>query len=167
MPKSFYFPLKNCKLVLLLKTHAMKNIILPIDFSDTTDILVEGAVDFAKEIAGKIFLIHVAPADIGFAIGDMGFQYFPEIEKSEISEELAELNEIEKRIKAKGVACEHLLKQGIAAEIILDYAKDKKANYIVMGSHGRSGIYDVFVGSLTKDITKKSTIPVLVVPCHN
>ena len=167
MPKSFYFPLKNCKLVLLLKTHAMKNIILPIDFSDTTDILVEGAVDFAKEIAGKIYLIHVAPADIGFAIGDMGFQYFPEIEKSEISEELAELNEIEKRIKAKGVACEHLLKQGIAAEIILDYAKDKKANYIVMGSHGRSGIYDVFVGSLTKDITKKSTIPVLVVPCHN
>jgi len=97
----------------------------------------------------------------------MGFQYFPEIEKSEISEELAELNEIEKRIKAKGVACEHLLKQGIAAEIILDYAKDKKANYIVMGSHGRSGIYDVFVGSLTKDITKKSPIPVLVVPCHN
>ena len=54
----------------------MKNIILPIDFSDTTDILVEGAVDFAKEIAGKIYLIHVAPADIGFAIGDMGFQYF-------------------------------------------------------------------------------------------
>lgn len=145
----------------------MKNIILPIDFSDTTDILVEGAVDFAKEITGKIYLIHVAPADIGFAIGDMGFQYFPEIEKSEISEELAELNEIEKRIKAKGVACEHLLKQGIAAEIILDYAKDKKANYIVMGSHGRSGIYDVFVGSLTKDITKKSPIPVLVVPCHN
>jgi hypothetical protein len=29
---------------------------------------------------GKIYLIHVAPADIGFAIGDMGFQYFPEIE---------------------------------------------------------------------------------------
>ena len=145
----------------------MKNIVLPVDFSDTTDVLIDGAVDFAKEVMGKICLIHVAPADIGFAIGDMGFQYFPEIEKSEISEELAELNEIEKRIKAKGVACEHLLKQGIAAEIILEYAKDKKASYIVMGSHGRSGIYDVFVGSLTKDITKKSPIPVLVVPCHN
>ena len=52
----------------------MKNIILPIDFSDTTETLVEGAVDFAKEITGKIYLIHVAPADIGFAIGDMGFQ---------------------------------------------------------------------------------------------
>ena len=96
----------------------------------------------------------------------MGFQYFPEIEKSEISEELSELNEIEKRVEAKGVACEHLLKQGVASEIILDYAKEKDASYIVMGSHGRSGIYDVFVGSLTKDITRKSPIPVLVLPCH-
>ena len=38
----------------------MKNIILPIDFSDTTETLVQGAIDFAKEIAGKIYLIHVA-----------------------------------------------------------------------------------------------------------
>ncbi len=59
----------------------MTNIILPIDFSETTDILTDAAVKFAKESAGKIFLIHVAPSDLGFAIGDMGFQYFPEIEK--------------------------------------------------------------------------------------
>jgi nucleotide-binding universal stress UspA family protein len=144
----------------------MKNIVVPIDFSDTTDMLVDGAVNFAKEIAGKICLIHVAPADLGFAIGDMGFQYFPEIEKSEISQELTELNEIEKKVQAKGVACEHLLKQGIASDIILEYAEDKNASYIVMGSHGRSGMYDVFIGSLTKDITKKSNIPVLVLPCH-
>jgi nucleotide-binding universal stress UspA family protein len=145
----------------------MKNIVLPVDFSDTTDVLIDGAVDFAKEVMGKICLIHVAPADIGFAIGDMGFQYFPEIEKSEIAEELSELNELQKRIESKGVGCEHILKQGVSADIILNYAKEKNASYIVMGSHGRSGIYDVFVGSLTKDITKNSHIPVVVVPCHN
>jgi len=145
----------------------MKNIVLPVDFSDTTDVLIDGAVDFAKEVMGRICLIHVAPADIGFAIGDMGFQYFPEIEKSEIAEELSELNELQKRIESKGVGCEHILKQGVSADIILNYAKEKNASYIVMGSHGRSGIYDVFVGSLTKDITKNSPIPVVVVPCHN
>ena len=68
----------------------MKNIVLPVDFSDTTDVLIDGAVDFAKEVMGKICLIHVAPADIGFAIGDMGFQYFPAIEENEIAEELRE-----------------------------------------------------------------------------
>lgn len=144
----------------------MKNIILPIDFSETSEKLIEGAVNFAKETDGKIFLIHVAPADLGFAIGDMGFQYFPEIEKNEISHELHLLNEIEQKIKAKGVSCDHLLKQGIASDIILEFAEEKQAHYIVMGSHGRSGIYDVFIGSLTKDLTKKSPIPVLIIPCH-
>ncbi|MBW8361118.1 MAG: universal stress protein [Kaistella sp.] len=144
----------------------MINIVLPVDFSDATDRLIEGAVKFAQETNGKICLIHVAPSDIGFAIGDMGFQYFPEVEQNEIKEELLRLNNIEQRIIAQDVDCEHLLKQGIAGDIILEYAEQKKAGYIVMGSHGRSGIYDVFVGSLTKELTRRSTIPVLVIPIH-
>ena len=145
----------------------MINIVLPVDFSETTDKLIEGAVKFAKQVNGKICLIHVAPADIGFAIGDMGFQYFPEVEQNEIKEELKELNEIQQRFISQGVDCEHILKQGVAKDIILDYCREKNASYIVMGSHGRSGIYDVFVGSLTKDLTKSSPIPVLVIPMHN
>ena len=144
----------------------MVNIVLPVDFGESTDKLTDGAVKFAKETNGKICLIHVAPSDLGFAIGDMGFQYFPEVEQNEIKEELLQLNQISQRIIAQGVDCEHLLKQGAAKDIILEYAKEKNASYIVMGSHGRSGIYDVFVGSLTKDLTKSSPIPVLVIPCH-
>lgn len=144
----------------------MVNIVLPVDFGDKTEQLVEGAVKFAKQINGRIFLIHVAPSDIGFAIGDMGFQYFPEVEENEIREELVQLNKIQQRILAYNVECEHILKQGIAKDIILEHSQDKKADFIVMGSHGRSGIYDVFVGSLTKGITKDSNIPVLVLPVH-
>ncbi|MDQ0592972.1 nucleotide-binding universal stress UspA family protein [Chryseobacterium ginsenosidimutans] len=145
----------------------MINIVLPVDFGDKTEQLIDGAVKFAKQVNGKIFLIHVAPSDIGFAIGDMGFQYFPEVEENEIREELVQLNKIEQIILAHDVDCEHLLKQGIAKDIILDYAKTNNADFIVMGSHGRSGIYDVFVGSLTKGITKDSSVPVLVLPIHD
>lgn len=144
----------------------MAVIILPIDFGKTTDKLVEGAVKFAKETNGRICLIHIAPMDIGFSVGDLGMQYIPEIEENEIKQELLEINALEQRIVAQGVDCEHLLKQGIAKEMILEYAKEKKADYIVMGSHGRSGLYDVFIGSLTKELTKLSPIPVLVIPCH-
>ncbi|MGD1320006.1 universal stress protein [Chryseobacterium sp. 2R14A] len=144
----------------------MINIILPVDFGEKTDQLVDGAVKFAKEVNGKICLIHVAPTDIGFAIGDMGYQYFPEVEENEIREELVLLNKINQRVLAQDVECEHILKQGIAKDIILEYADLKNASYIVMGSHGRSGIYDVFVGSLTKGLTKSSKIPVLVLPIH-
>ncbi|MGI9651318.1 universal stress protein [Chryseobacterium sp. RLHN22] len=145
----------------------MINIILPVDFGEKTDQLVDGAVKFAKEVNGKICLIHVAPTDIGFAIGDMGYQYFPEVEENEIREELVLLNKINQIILAQDVDCEHILKQGIAKDIILEYADLKNASYIVMGSHGRSGIYDVFVGSLTKGLTKSSKIPVLVLPIHD
>ena len=144
----------------------MANIILPVDFGDSTDQLINGAIKFAKETGGKLHLIHVAPADIGFAIGDMGFQYFPEVEQNEIKEELLRLNNIQQRVLSEGLQCEHLLKQGVAGDVVLDYAKEKNAAYIVMGSHGRSGIYDVFVGSLTKELTRRSPIPVLVIPIH-
>lgn len=144
----------------------MINIVLPVDFGDKTEQLVEGAVKFAKQVNGKIFLIHVAPSDIGFAIGDMGFQYFPEVEENQIREELVQLNKINQKILAHNVDCEHLLKQGIAKDIILEHSQEKNADFIVMGSHGRSGIYDVFIGSLTKGITKDSTVPVLVLPIH-
>lgn len=144
----------------------MKTIILPIDFSTTTDGLVDRAVSFAKEVNAKIHLIHVASNDSGFIIGDTGFQYFPEVEKAEIKRELKELHELENKIKNQGVDCSHILKQGVASDIILDTAKEVNADYIVMGSHGRSGLYDVFIGSLTKEITKLSEIPVLVIPCN-
>ncbi len=145
----------------------MINIILPVDFGDATEKLKNGAVKFAKEIGGKIFLIHVAATDIGFAIGDMGFQYFPEVEQNEAKYELEQLNKMEQDIISQGVQCDHLLKQGIAGDVILDFAKEKNGQYIIMGSHGRSNMYDVFVGSLTKELTRKSQIPVLVIPVHD
>ena len=145
----------------------MKNIILPIDFGDSTEILLNAAISFAKETGSKLHLIHVAPSDMGFAIGDMGFQYFPEVEENEIKYELKELNKLQERVVSQGVTCNHILKQGIAGDTILEFADEQTADYIVVGSHGRSGVYDVFIGSLTKEITKKSKIPVLVVPCHD
>ncbi len=145
----------------------MKKIILPVDFSDSSDHLVDYTVTFAKQINADIMLIHVASTDIGFVIGDMGFQYFPEVEENEIKYELKELNRLEQRVIAQGVNCQHILKQGIAGDTILEFATENHADYIVVGSHGRSGVYDVFIGSLTKEITRKSKIPVLVVPCHD
>lgn len=144
----------------------MNSIILPIDFSDKTNELIEGAVKFAKQVNGKIYLIHVAPTDIGFAMGDMGYQYFPEVEANEIRQELMQLNTMSQEIASQGIECNHILKQGIAKDIILEYAKDVNADFIVMGSHGRSGFYDVFIGSLTKGLTKSSPIPVVVIPIH-
>ncbi len=145
----------------------MINIVLPVDFTEKTGQLTAEAVKFAKQVNGRICLIHAAPANLGFAIGDMGYQYFPEVEQNEIRDELQRLDQIEKGIQAQGVDCEHLLRQGSAKDVVLDYAKEKNASYIIVGSHGRSGMYDLFVGSLTKNITAHANVPVLVIPIHD
>ena len=144
----------------------MKKIILPVDFSDSSNKLVDYAILFAKDINAEIYLIHVAATDIGFVIGDLGFQYFPEVEENEIKYELKELNKLQERVVSQGIPCNHILKQGVAGDTILEFAESQNGDYIVVGSHGRSGIYDVFVGSLTKEITRRSKIPVLVIPVH-
>lgn len=143
------------------------NIILPIDFSETTDILLQGAIKFAKAVQGKLHLIHVTPTDVGFVIGDAGFQYFPEVEQAEMRHELRTLKELETQISSQGVPCTHILKQGPAREVVIDFAHDLGADYIVVGTHGHSGLYDVFVGSLTKDLTQHTDIPLLVIPCRH
>ncbi|MDO4225721.1 MAG: universal stress protein, partial [Bergeyella zoohelcum] len=95
----------------------MKNILLPVDFSDSTDILLSGAIKFAKEINGKITLIHISPSDIGFAIGDTGFQYIPEVEQNEMKEEEKLLIDLQEKVVAQGVKSEYILKLGIAKDI--------------------------------------------------
>lgn len=142
----------------------MKTILLPVDLSEKSEYLLKIVTDFAKEIQAKICLIHVAPIDIGFAIGDMGFRYFPEVEETELKEELTTLKRFEEKIKENGVACDHILRQGEPSSIIIEYAREIEANYIAIGSHGRSGMYDLFIGSLTKAITRRAQRPVLVIP---
>jgi nucleotide-binding universal stress UspA family protein len=113
--------------------------------------LVDYAVGFAKDINAEIALIHVAASDIGFVIGDMGFQYFPEVEENEIKYELRELNKLEQRVISQGVNCTHILKQGVAGDTILEFADEKNADYIIIGSHGEV----VFMMFLLEALLKK------------
>lgn len=65
--------------------------------------------------------------------------------------------------------CEHLLAnmrvvEGLPFQVILDEAKRLNADLIVMGSHGRTGFGELFMGSVAHKVLSKATIPVLVVP---
>ena len=56
-----------------------------------------------------------------------------------------------------------LLKKGDAAEVILNTAGELKADRIVVGSHGRSGLEHFFTGSVAEHVVRGSHIPVLVI----
>lgn len=142
----------------------MNTILVPIDFSNLTDHLLNEAIDYAKDTHSKVYLLHVASLDLGFVIGDLGFQYLPELENAGMKDEISELKKYESKLKNESVEVEIIIKQGIPSEIILQEAEKLNVRVIVMGSHGKGLFMDVLLGSVSNEIIKKSKIPVLIIP---
>lgn len=142
----------------------MNTILVPIDFSNLTDHLLNEAIDYAKDTRSKVYLLHVASLDLGFVIGDLGFQYLPELEDAGMKEEISELKKYESKLKAESIDVEIIIKQGIPSEIILQEAEKLNVRMIVMGSHGKGFFMDVLLGSVSNEIIKKSKTPVLIIP---
>ncbi len=63
------------------------------------------------------------------------------------------------------VGFEVVTKSGREDEEILKFAKDKKVDIIVVGTHGRTGIEHVFFGSVAEKVLRRSPFPVFVIPC--
>ena len=79
--------------------------------------------------------------------------------------ELAEqtVAEVKKRLDGEGVAYNAEMIQGGPAEVILEYAKEKGNDLIVIGSRGLGGIREFVLGSVSHNVVQHATIPVLVV----
>ena len=72
------------------------------------------------------------------------------------------LRELAARCGKRGVETETVHRVGLPVDEIL--ARAKKADYIVMGSHGHGAVYDLLVGSTTHGVLKQAPCPVVIVP---
>lgn len=142
----------------------MSKILVPIDFSDFNREVIQKAIDYAKMSKGEIHLIHVANIDLGVIVSDTGFTYLPELENTVLNEEAEKLTELKEWIESENIICKTIIKQGIPADLILEEAKTLKVDVIIIGSLGHNSLYDIFIGSVAKDVVKHSTVPVLVIP---
>lgn len=142
----------------------MKRILVPVDFSKSTKAIIKTAKEIAEISKAKIFLLHVASLDLGFVIGDVGFQYMSELEAAGMESETQKLKEYEKALEEAGVEVEILIKQGTPGDVIMEEIDENAIDLIVMGSQGKGVLTEAFIGSVSKNIIQKATIPVLVVP---
>jgi nucleotide-binding universal stress UspA family protein len=143
----------------------MKTIVALIDFSDVTAKVLAQAEKSALESGARVILIHVVPKEP--VVVDLGL-VSPTILKTPSPEKIAADHQ---QLLAHR---DSLAKAGIhvVAEQLLDGGVDKilkdslrwDAELIIIGSHHHSPLYNLFIGSLTKDITKRAHCPVLVVP---
>ncbi len=142
----------------------MKTILAPIDFSPITDRVCSAAASLAKAVGGRLILLHsVAPPVVTS-------EYAPMVENiaeiSAASEEAAakRMMRLQKKLQDRLVVVECMQFYGAPVPYILEQAKELSADYIVMGSHGHTALYDLLAGSTAHGVLRKAPCPVLIVP---
>jgi nucleotide-binding universal stress UspA family protein len=138
----------------------MKNILVPIDFSDGTAAVIKASRILAREHCARIVLLSVAAPPVLADAPAPGNGDFPLRDDSKVGAQLAHYGDT---LNAEGVETEPYERFGPPVECILDEARRISADYIVMGSHGHTALYEAFVGSTTGRVLKDAPCPVVVV----
>ncbi len=138
----------------------IRTILCPVDFSPGSDEATRYATSLAKKLGAKLHLVHVYPLPM-LAAPDGGFM-LPASVLSEISDSAARsLRKATDACKASGLEPETHLADGAPHVEILRVAERVKADLIVMGTHGRSGLAHLLLGSVAEKVVRSSPIPVL------
>lgn len=139
----------------------MKTIIVPLDFSEHSEYALKAAALMAKREEVTILALHML--DIQSAFLNESPSYLQE--KTAFLFELAKkrFHAFLKKEYLKGIKVTPIIKHFKVFSEINEVAKEENADLIIMGSHGASGIKELFVGSNTEKVIRFSEIPVLVI----
>lgn len=138
----------------------MKTIVVPIDFSDQSIEAFRYAIKIANKFSATIHLVNgiddAAATSIYTDVRNMVKSVAQRKMDDLIDEEQASL-EGDSKIEADFI-------RGETIYGICDYAEEKKADLIVMGTQGASGLKEIFIGSVAQGVINNSKCPVLVIP---
>lgn len=145
----------------------ISNILALADFSSVSNAVVDKAGELALKYGAKCWIVHVAAPDPDFVGFDVGPQHERDHRAEQLREEHRQLQDHKADLESKGVTCEALLIQGPLPQTVTEEADKLKADLIVVGSHGRSMLYELLVGSVCEYLLKHSKVPLLVVPSRS
>jgi nucleotide-binding universal stress UspA family protein len=132
----------------------MKNVLYLTDFSQASEAALPFAISIARKHAGSVRVLHVLT---------------PAIEESyseaiRADEELAEAEMRNVRSRIASVACETVMAQGLGVWAAIEREiQEHPIDLIVLGTHGRSGVPKLLLGSVAEEIFRRSSVPILTV----
>ncbi|WP_411965960.1 universal stress protein [Haloferax sp. YSMS24] len=148
-----------------------EHILIPTDGSKTAEYAVEQAVDVASKYNATVHALYVIDVDAtSYALGAEQVDRIRQGHLDEMPEIRAEADEATGYVA--DVAAEHGLPvrehvtAGEPARAIRKFVEENDIDLVVMGSHGRSGLSRVILGSVTEKVLRRTRLPVLVVDVH-
>jgi universal stress protein A len=143
---------------------SIKRIVVATDFSELSGEAIETAVAFARDSGATLDLVHVAIETAYPAPPPLEVVTLPVDIASVVREASTRLAAEEDRVRAQGVACEGNVLVGRPDQEIVEHAAKTKSDLIILGTHGRSGLGHILVGSVAERVVQHAHCPVLTLP---
>lgn len=141
-----------------------RRILHPSDFSSASRRAFSRAVAMAKAERAQLLLVHVmTPVIPLMGEGYISPKAYDDMERSTRAYGQKEIDKLVAKAKAAGVRARALLLEGTAADRIVRAARSYRADIIVIGTHGRTGLARVFLGSVAERVVGTAPCPVLTV----
>lgn len=142
-----------------------KQIICPVDFSESSVRAIAYAAALARWYDAQLSVLHVVPTFESMQVrGDLvePVRVVTPMPREQVLEEMGRsLN-----LAALSPRATPIAEAGDPQATIVDQALAKKADLIVMGTHGRRGVKRLLLGSVTEAVLREAPCPVLTVPPH-
>lgn len=142
----------------------IRRILFPTDFSEPTSYAQAYATELARQFGANLYMLHVLPemtlplpdSSDSWTAPDFALKARLEAAEHQMGIDLPADLVNESRITRKAVA-------GIVVEEIVKYATDHEIDLIVVGTHGRTGLFRFLLGSVAEKVVRLASCPVLTV----
>ena len=131
-------------------------ILVPTDFSTASDAVLPQAEALAKQKSASLLILHVEEPPLAYGGGEL-YYGLPEPNSERILKMLDNV-----RPSDQTVAFTHRLAMGDPAGEIVRIAAEEGVEMIVLGTHGRSGLTRMLMGSVAESVVRRAPCPVLV-----
>jgi nucleotide-binding universal stress UspA family protein len=148
-----------------------RKVLFPTDFSECSYKALDCVRQLARAGTGEVVVVHVlderefelAKTEIGWLEGDRMVEYDAKIERRMRENVREKLDGIAGVIREAGMKTRVEVAKGVPSIEILAMTKREGVSLIVMGSHGRSNLAGVVMGSVSEEVVRRSNVPVLIV----
>ncbi len=142
----------------------LRRILHATDFSAASKRAFDMAVEFAKQNKAELLLVHALVPHVAYpADTDADPEIYIELERSARRQAQSSLQALVNKVKRAKVKATALLLKGTAHGQIVRAAKNRRADMIVIGTHGRTGISKLLMGSVAGRVIAEASCPVLTV----
>ena len=141
----------------------IKKILIAVDEASTSEKVVLYGYNLAKQLNAEVALISAVDTEFMITEGDITQDELAEMQEENLKQSHQLL--IYKIFNNREITT--FIKRGEPDEIIIKTAEEWNADLIILGTHGRTGLSHLLIGSVAEEVIRHSTKPTLIIPLNH